>query len=70
MQIQATQQSTAVAVVAADVVVIVAPEQTFFERQGCGWFDSSYELRRGLTVTEDIDLSVFQLWVAVAELVH
>ena len=29
-------------------------------RQGCGWFDSTYELQQGLTVTEDIEFTVFR----------
>ena len=35
-------------------------------RQGCGWFDSTYELQQGLTVTEDIDIDVFWRCEALA----
>ncbi len=40
------------------------------ERQGCGWFDSSYELRRGITVVEDIDMDDYLLCEAVQALLN
>ena len=29
-------------------------------RHGCGWFDSTYDLQQGLTVTEGIEIAVFR----------
>jgi len=40
------------------------------ERQGCGWFDSSYELKHGITVVEDIDMDEFLLCEAVQALLN
>lgn len=34
------------------------------ERFGCGWFDSSRELTEGLSVVEDFDPIVFELWAS------
>ena len=47
------------AVLAADAQAESAPHVAD-ARQGCGWFDSTYELHQGLTVTEDIEITVFQ----------
>ncbi|MCV2362960.1 hypothetical protein LNV23_05775 [Paucibacter sp. DJ1R-11] len=35
---------------------------------GCGWFDSSYELRQGLVVTEDTDTCLLQLWAQALQM--
>lgn len=40
------------------------------ERQGCGWFDSSYELRHGITVVEGVDMNEYLLCEAVRAMVH
>ena len=37
-------------------------QATETEHPGCGWFNSSYDLQEGLTVTEDVDLCLFELW--------
>ncbi len=33
------------------------------EHQGCGWYESSYELGIGLVVIEEPDDCVFDLWL-------
>ena len=47
------------AVLAADAQAESAPHVAD-ARQGCGWFDSTYELQQGPTVTEDIEFTVFR----------
>ena len=37
---------------------------------GCGWFDSSYELRRGITVVEDLEMDEYLLCEAVQALLN
>jgi hypothetical protein len=32
------------------------------EAEGCGWFDSSFELSHGLEITEQDDGTLYQLW--------
>ncbi|MBT9493101.1 MAG: hypothetical protein IV107_12330 [Paucibacter sp.] len=34
-------------------------------RGGCGYFDSSFELSQGLSVTEELDPTLLQLWARV-----
>ena len=34
-------------------------------RGGCGYFDSSFELSHGLSVIEELDPTLLQLWVRV-----
>lgn len=30
--------------------------------EGCGWFDSSFELTHGVEITEHDDRTLYQLW--------
>lgn len=55
---------------ATAIDVQLPPDGLLAERQGCGWFDSSYELRRGITVIEDLDMNEYLLCEAVQALVH
>ncbi|MDN3919251.1 hypothetical protein [Roseateles violae] len=55
---------------AADAAALVAmgeKQETVNERQGCGWFESSYELSAGLEVTEQADRCLFDLWSLVQQ---
>lgn len=45
-------------------------EMLLVERQGCGWFDSSYELTHGMTVVEDIDMNEYLMCEAVQALLN
>lgn len=44
------------------MAVIAAPE-ALGNRPGCGWFDSSFELRQGLEVSDAPDGVDFELWL-------
>ena len=33
----------------------------------CGWYESSFDLQAGLTVTEDLDPVLFDLWLSSSE---
>jgi hypothetical protein len=45
-------------------LVFLSPEPV---RVGCGYFESSYELSRGLKVTEESDPTLLQLWARVLD---
>ena len=62
-----TESATAI-VIAIDIQLPL--DELLAERQGCGWFDSSYELRRGITVVEDIGMDEYLLCEAVQALLH
>lgn len=36
-------------------------------RGGCGYFDSSFDLSQGLSVTEELDPTQLQLWALVLD---
>ena len=61
MQVQIATESVPANVIAA----LPVPEH-----RGCGWFDSSHELREGLVVTEDGDDALFQLWSQAQRSLH
>jgi hypothetical protein len=64
MQVQA---ANSIAIVASSenqqaCLVFLNPEPV---RGACGYFDSSFELSHGLSVTEELDPTVQQLWARV-----
>lgn len=50
------------AALATPVAVITAP-QDLYDRAGCGWFDSSFELSQGLEVKDAPEGVDFELWL-------
>lgn len=51
------------ALVAALPVAVIAKPQALGDCPGCGWFDSSFELRQGLEVSDAPDGIDFDLWL-------
>lgn len=69
MQVQA-RSLPALPVLPMPIGVSAPPAPPLPEPGGCGWFDSSHELRAGLTVTEDGDDLLFQLWSQAQRSLH
>ena len=61
---------TQTATCAAVIDIHLPLDELLAERQGCGWFDSSYELRRGITVVEDLEMDEYLLCEAVQALLN
>ena len=45
-----------------------SPRTEPFEYFGCGWFESSWELSRGVQVQEDLSIEEFELFVLAQSL--
>jgi hypothetical protein len=63
-----TQSAASASIAAIDIQLPF--DELLAERQGCGWFDSSYELRHGMTVVEDVDMNEYLLCEAVQALLN
>lgn len=59
----ARRQPPAAAAAAAIPVAVITEPEALVDRPGCGWFDSSFELRQGLEVSDAPDGVDFDLWL-------